>query len=216
MTHPAKVLRAARRGSRRPNVSGTKKALLDSATTLFADHGYAGTSLDEVVAAARVTKGALYHHFSSKLALFESVFMALQEDIVEQIEASLAASDDPWERAQLGLRTFLEVCRDPRYRRICLQEAPVALGHEHFRETERNASLGVVQDAVDRILAELGNDADDLAEPFAVIFHGAIRSAAEYVADAEDPDLASEQVEASIGTILAGIRALRDATVGSH
>ena len=84
MPHHARVtknvLRTARKTTRRQDYSSsTKRALLDSATTLFTDHGYAGTSLDEVVAAARVTKGALYHHFPSKLALFESVFFRVQE-----------------------------------------------------------------------------------------------------------------------------------------
>ncbi|EFQ82641.1 transcriptional regulator, TetR family [Aeromicrobium marinum DSM 15272] len=207
MTHPAKVLRAARKTGRRPAMSGTKRSLLDSATALFTDHGYAGTSLDEVVVAARVTKGALYHHFPSKLALFESVFTTLQRETVHRIEKAIDTSKDPWERARIGLQMFLEVCRDSQYRRICLQEAPVALGHERYREAERTATLGVVQNAVDGVLADIGG-VDDLNEAFAAIFNGAIRSAAEFVADAEDPDVASERVEMSIGTILAGMRLL--------
>ncbi|RYI99215.1 MAG: TetR/AcrR family transcriptional regulator, partial [Actinomycetales bacterium] len=126
--HPAKVLRAARKTSRRQDYSSsTKRALLDNAQELFAAHGYSGTSLDEVVAAARVTKGALYHHFPSKLALFESVFDRLQDSTTRQIQKRIDASDDPWERAQIGLESFLEVCREPHFRRICLQEAPAAL-----------------------------------------------------------------------------------------
>ncbi|MCW2799694.1 MAG: hypothetical protein JWQ70_1166 [Aeromicrobium sp.] len=206
--HPKSVLRAARKTTRRQDYSSsTKRALLDNATTLFTDHGYAGTSLDEVVAAARVTKGALYHHFPSKLALFEAVFDRVQEGTTREVEKAISASKDPWERAQIGLEKFLEVCREPRFRRICIQEGPVALGHERWHEAEKASSLGIVQRTVDDLLADLGGG-DNLNEAFGAVFYGAIRSASEYVADAEDPNAASEEVQAAIGAILAGMRLL--------
>ena len=205
---PGKVIRAARKTSRRQDFSSsTKRALLDNATQLFADRGYAGTSLDEVVAAAQVTKGALYHHFPSKLALFESVFDRLQEKTTREIEKKIGRKKDPWERAQVGLRAFLDVCREPHFRRICLQEGPVALGHERWTEAERAASLGIVQRTVDDLLKDLGG-ADSLSQSFAIVFYGAIRSASEYVADSADPDAAAAEVQATIGAILAGMRLL--------
>lgn len=203
------VLRTARKTSRRQDYSSsTRKALLDSATELFTQHGYAGTSLDEVVAAARVTKGALYHHFPSKLALFESVFLDVQSATTKEVDKALSSSRDPWERAQIGLEKFLEVCRRPQFRRICMQEGPVALGHERWQEAEREATFGIVQRTVDDLLAELGGETDTLNTSFAVIFYGAIRSASEFVADADDPDAASEAVQATIGALLAGLRVL--------
>lgn len=213
MTHPAKVhskkvLRAARKTTRRQDYSSsTKRALLDNAASLFTAHGYAGTSLDEVVAAARVTKGALYHHFPSKLALFESVFLRIQEETAREVQKRINSSKDPWERAQIGLAAFLEVCREPQFRRICMQEGPVALGHERWSDAERAATLGLVKDTVDDLLADLGG-AEDLTDAFAAIFYGAIRSASEYVADADDADHAAEQVQASINAILLGMRSL--------
>lgn len=202
------VARSARTTPRRQDYSSrTKRALLDHATELFADHGYAGTSLDEVVAAARVTKGALYHHFPSKLALFESVFLRVQEGTTTDIDKAINTSKDPWERAQIGLEKFLEVCREPQFRRICMQEGPVALGHARWSEAEKAASFGIVQRTVDDLLDDLGG-ADGLSEAFAAVFYGAVRSASEYVADAEDPDAASEEVQATIGALLAGLRSL--------
>lgn len=216
MTSPAKVqkkvLRAARSTTRRTGYSSsTKRALLDNATQLFAAHGYAGTSLDEVVAAARVTKGALYHHFPSKLALFESVFDRLQEKATREIEKRIDTADDPWERAQIGLEGFLEVCREPQFRRICLQEGPVALGHERWAVAERAASYGIVKRTVDALLDDLGG-ANELSEAYAAIFFGAIRSSSEYVADADDAEQASAEVLASISGILAGMRLLPSLT----
>lgn len=206
--NPKSVLRAARKTTRRQDYSSsTKRALLDNATTLFTDHGYAGTSLDEVVAAARVTKGAFYHHFPSKLALFEAVFDRVQTSTTAQVENAIDASKDPWERAQIGLEKFLEVCREPRFRRICIQEGPVALGHERWHEAEKASSLGIVQRTVDDLLADLG-DGEELNEAFGIVFYGAIKSASEYVADAADPGAASEEVQAAIGAILTGMRLL--------
>lgn len=208
MTHPAKVLRAARKTTRRQDYSSsTKRSLLDNAEALFTAHGYAGTSLDEVVAAARVTKGALYHHFPSKLALFESVFLRIQQDTSEQIARRIDAAGDPWERAQVGLAAFLEACREPHFRRICMQEGPVALGHERWADAERAASLGLVKTTVDGLLADLGGG-EQLADALAAIFYGAIRSASEYVADAGDAEEAAEQVQAAISAILVGMRSL--------
>lgn len=202
------MLRVARKSTRRQDYSSsTKRALLDNAAALFTDHGYAGTSLDEVVAAARVTKGALYHHFPSKLALFESVFDRVQDSTTLEVQKAIDASKDPWERAQIGLDKFLEVCREPRFRRICIQEGPVALGHERWHEAEKASSLGIVQRTVDDLLADLGGG-ENLNEAFGIVFYGAIKSASEYVADAEDPNAASQEVQAAIGAILAGMRLL--------
>lgn len=215
MPNPARVtksvLRTARKTTkttrRQDYSSGTKRSLLDSATKLFTDHGYAGTSLDEVVAAARVTKGALYHHFPSKLALFEEVFLRVQDATTTDIEKAINESKDPWERAQIGLAKFLEVCREPQFRRICMQEGPVALGHERWQEAEKASSYGIVKRTVDDLLDDLGG-IDELGEAFTAIFYGAVRSASVYVADAEDPDAASDDVKATISAILAGLRLL--------
>ena len=83
----------------------------------------------------------------------------------------------------------------------------MALGHERWTEAERAASLGIVQRTVDALLKDLGG-AEELSESFAIVFYGAIRSASEYVADAEDPETASREVQATIGAILAGMRLL--------
>ena len=88
-----------------------------------------------------------------------------------------------------------------------LQEGPVALGHERWVVAERTASFGIVKRTVDDLLDDLGG-AGELSEAFAAIFFGAIRSSSEYVADADDADQASEEVQASIGAILAGMRLL--------
>src|SRR5215472_13897200 len=95
----------------------TRAALLEEATTLFAQRGYTGTSLEDVASASQVTRGAVYHHFVSKQALFEAV-LALQEARVTAEVLAAAATPDPWDAALLALDAYLAHCCDPVYGRL--------------------------------------------------------------------------------------------------
>jgi AcrR family transcriptional regulator len=201
--------------SRRAQYSAsTKRALVDVAEELFTEKGYAATSLDAIVAGARVTKGALYHHYSGKQALFEAVFERVEADASQAIRSSVKVSRDPWEKAVGGLRAFLEVVRQPAYRRIVIQEGPAVLGFERFREQEERSTFAIVLDIVSAVL----NAGDwklepEMAHTFAGIFFGAMSSAGESVSTADDPDLAARRVETAIGFILAGLRTLAETGV---
>ena len=111
-------------GRRAQYSASTKRALIEVATELFAEHGYASTSLDAIVAGARVTKGALYHHFTGKRALFEAVFEQVERAASKSIHDQIKGERDPWEKARTGLRAFLEVVRDPTYRGSSSRTAP--------------------------------------------------------------------------------------------
>jgi AcrR family transcriptional regulator len=203
-------------GSRRQQYSAsTKRALVEVAEVLFTEHGYASTSLDAIVAGARVTKGALYHHFSGKQALFEAVFERVEADASRAIDRALKGKHDPWEKAQAGLRAFLDVVQEPRYRRIVIQEGPAVLGYERYREQEERSTFAIVLDIVGSVLGAGSWELDEaMLQTFARIFFGAMSSAGESVATAEDPERAAERVEAAIGFIIAGFRALADSGVG--
>lgn len=214
MTHPAKVLRAATRatGRRQDYSSSTRRALLDCATELFAERGYAGTSLDEVVANARVTKGALYHHYSGKRALFEAVFERTQERVVKQISAETKKVKDPWERAVVGVRAFMSVCQEPEFRRIVMQEGPVALGFDRFREAEERNTYGLVRGIVAKVLKPY-DVPESIVETFTRVFYGAMSAAGMAVSQADDPEAVSREVETVIGIVLAGLRQVADSSV---
>jgi AcrR family transcriptional regulator len=122
----------------------TRAALLDEATTLFAERGYAGTSLEDVASASRVTRGAVYHHFASKQALFEAV-LELQEARVTAEVLAAATASDPWEAALLALDAYLTHCCDPVYGRLVWLEGPAALGWHRWRECEKNYAYGLVE-----------------------------------------------------------------------
>jgi AcrR family transcriptional regulator len=122
----------------------TRAALLDEATRLFAMRGYAATSLEDVAAASQVTRGAVYHHFEGKRALFEAVLEAQESRAIAQITATATAAD-PSQAALQALDAFLDRCCDPVYGRLCWLEAPAALGWHRWRETEKQYAYGLVE-----------------------------------------------------------------------
>ncbi len=199
-------------GSRRQQFSAsTKRALVEVATEQFAEHGYGGTSLDAVVAGARVTKGALYHHFSGKQGLFEAVFARVEDEAATRIRSALRGTDDPWEKARAGLREFLTIVQDPVYQRVVIQDGPAILGYERFREQEERSSYGIVQDIVGSVLEASTYGLDEpMRQTFSRIFFGAMSSAGESVTTSEDPAAAVARIEAAILFILEGIRSLAD------
>jgi AcrR family transcriptional regulator len=198
--------------SRRAEYSAsTRRALVDVAEKLFAEHGYAAASLDAIVAGADVTKGALYHHYSGKQALFEAVFERVESAGAEQIQAALRGHRDPWEKAIAGLRAFLDVVRQPSYSRIVVQDGPSVLGHERFREQEERSTFAYVLDIVRAVLGAGHWQVDEEMErTFARIFFGAMSSAGTTVSTADDADTEAERVELAIGFILSGLRALSE------
>ena len=121
----------------------TRAALLDEATRLFAVRGYAGTSLEDVASASQVTRGAVYHHFEAKQALFEAVLEAQEARAIAKITAAAAATD-PLEAALQALDAFLDQCCDPTYGRLVWLEGPAALGWHRWRECELKYAYGLV------------------------------------------------------------------------
>ena len=200
----SKVLR--KRTTRRQQYSAsTKRALVDVATRRFSEHGYSGTSLDEIVAGARVTKGALYHQFSGKQALFEAVFERVEDEATRSIRKSVRDHRDPWEKALAGLRAFLNVVQEGDYRRIVIQEGPSVLGYERYREQEERSTFGIVQEIVASVLGSYDLE-PSMVETFSRVFFGAMSAAGAAVSSAEDTRQASAEVEAAIAFILAGLR----------
>ncbi|MCW2759300.1 MAG: transcriptional regulator, TetR family [Nocardioidaceae bacterium] len=208
-----KLLRVAKGGvGRRQQFStATRRTLVDVARQQFATRGYAGTSLDAIVAGATVTKGALYHHFSGKQALFEAVFEDVERDAMSAIAEALTTKRDPWDKAMDGLRAFLRVVREPTYQRIVIQEGPAVLGYERFREQEERSTFGLVRQIVHEVLSTTSYGLDEeMMTTFTQIFFGAMSAAGESVSTAADPEVAVARVETAIGFILLGLRTLAE------
>jgi AcrR family transcriptional regulator len=131
----------------------TKAALLDEATTLFAERGYVGTSLEDVASASQVTRGAVYHHFASKQALFEAVLELQEARVTAEVVAAAGAASNPWDAAMLALDAYLTHCCDPVYGRLVWLEGPAALGWHRWRECEQDYAYGLVE----RFMCDLVN-----------------------------------------------------------
>jgi AcrR family transcriptional regulator len=192
----------------------TKRALVDVAERLFTEHGYSATSLDAIVAGADVTKGALYHHFSGKQAIFEAAFERVESRATAGIATATEGHQDPWLKAQAGLRAFLEAVQEPGYRQIVISDGPSVLGHERYREQEERSTYAIVDEIVRAVLTDTEWDLDDaMLDTFTRIFFGAMSAAGGSVAVSEDASAAALRVEAAIGFIMAGLqRLLEDGT----
>ena len=192
----------------------TKRALVDVAERLFTENGYSGTSLDAIVAGADVTKGALYHHFSGKQAIFEAAFERVESRATAGIAQATEGHQDPWLKAQAGLRAFLDAVQEPGYRQIVISDGPSVLGHERYREQEERSTYAIVDEIVRSALGTDAYDLDDaMLDTFTRIFFGAMSAAGGSVAVSEDASAAALRVEAAIGFIMAGLqRLLEDGT----
>ncbi len=202
------------RGSRRSETprgdsAVTRETLVNVAQSLFTELGYANTSLDAIVSGAEVTKGALYHHFSSKQALFEAVFARMEEAAAAQMSAVAERETEPWVMVDVALRTYIEVVQSPGYRRVVLQDGPSVLGYERYRAQEEASTYAIVIDIARSAINAGTWDLDDpLLATFAQVFFGALSAAGTAVAASEDPAAAAGRAEAVVGFILQGIRGL--------
>ncbi|MGN0065106.1 MAG: TetR/AcrR family transcriptional regulator [Nocardioides sp.] len=199
----------------------TRASLVDVAQDLFSQQGYAATSLDAIVSGADVTKGALYHHFSSKQALFEAVFERLEQAAAEQVSEAMSGITEPWEMAQAGLRAFLDVLQSPLYRRVVMQDGPSVLGTDRFRQEEERSTFGIVVGIIHSVLAAgpgTWEIDDEMIDTFGRIFYGALSAAGISIAASDEPEAAAKRAEAAVAFILLGLRELaeKEETLPDH
>src|SRR5919204_4696406 len=97
-----------RSGRREAEAQATREALIRAALELFTKRGYAEVGTEEVVARAKVTRGALYHHFTDKRDLFRAVFERVEADLMERIGTTMQGADDAYDLMISGMRAFLD------------------------------------------------------------------------------------------------------------
>ena len=184
----------------------TRAALVGAARELFTEHGYGGVGTEEIVRRAKLTRGALYHHFTDKKDLFRAAHEQIEGEVMAAIGARMATADaDPFELLVIGTRAYLDVCTDPAITRITLVDAPSVLGWEEWREIDMRHGLGIV-------IAGLqgGMDAGVLRPqpvlPLAHLLLGAMGEAGMVIANAADPVAARGEVEPALLGLLEGLR----------
>jgi AcrR family transcriptional regulator len=126
--------------------AATRARLVKAAHELFAERPYADVGTEEIVRRARVTRGALYHHFTDKRDLFRAVHEQLEAELVDTIAKQLAESavSDPLEGLRTGVRSYLDACEDPSFARITLIDAPAVLGWVEWRRIDEEHALKLV------------------------------------------------------------------------
>jgi AcrR family transcriptional regulator len=184
----------------------TRATILRAARELFTEHGYGGVGTEEIVRRAKLTRGALYHHFADKKDLFRAVHEQIEGEVMEAIGAQMATSEaDPFALLVVGTRAFLDVCTDPAITRITLVDAPSVLGWEEWREIDMRHGLGIViaglQGGMDAGVLQL-----QPVRPLAHLLFGAMSEAGMVVANAADPEAARAEVEPALLGLLDGLR----------
>ena len=182
----------------------TRATLIAAARRLFAERGYAGVGTEEIVRAAGVTRGALYHHFAGKPELLEAVYREVEAEITRKIAAGALGGSDPLEALRAGSEMFLDACLEPEVQRIVLLDAPAVLGWERWREIAADHGLGLIEAALAAAM-DAGRIARQPVRPLAHVLMGALDEAAMLVARAEDTEAARAEVGATLESLLEGL-----------
>ena len=182
----------------------TTRALVGKARRLFANRGYANVSLNEIVAGAGVTKGALYHLFAGKEDLFRVVVQDVHQDVASRV-ASAAPDADPWTQLLTGCEMFLRASTEPGIQQIMLIDAPAVLGWGVWRELDAATSMQQL-DAVLRELMDKGVIVEQPAAPLVHLLSGAMNEAALWLAHSADRERDLADVMAVLGRMLLALR----------
>jgi AcrR family transcriptional regulator len=186
--------------------AATRDALIAGARPLFAARGYADVGTEEIVHAAGVTRGALYHHFADKTELFAAVFEAVEIEVTSRVDAMVSAVGErpPPELMRYGARAWLEACAEPEVQRIVLLDAPAVLGWERWREICLRHVLGLVRQLLELAITT-GHLKAQPTLPLSLVLIGALDEAALYIARADDRTQARVEVEVVLDQLLAGV-----------
>lgn len=181
----------------------TRATLLDVARRNFTERGYAATSIDDVIREAGVARGALYHHFPGKEALFRAVYEAVEAEVVSRVLAAAATHTQPLDAVRAGLAAFLDACLEPAFRRIVILESVSVLHLEGVDAGTDPAELPMLRRVLDPLL---GTRFGDLAlDALAYVSLGGLYGAALYIARAPEPATARAEVDRVLDTLVAGL-----------
>lgn len=184
----------------------TRELLVGIARERFVEQGYAATAIDDIVQRAGIAKGALYHHFRGKDALFKAVYDVVLDETAEAVIAAAVAEDDPWAAVRAGLSAFLDACLRPAFRRVVIIDSVAVLAANSWEGGMEGVELPmlrvVLTPLVDSALPGIALD------PLAHVALGGLYGSALFIARAADPQAARAQAEAVLDVVLRGVRAV--------
>jgi AcrR family transcriptional regulator len=194
---------------RSEHVEDTRAALLTAARILFTDEGYAATRTEEIVQRARLTRGALYHHFASKEDLFRAVLEQVESELITGIVADAARTSDDsadyWAQFRHVCQLFLDACNDPAVRRIMLIDGPAVLGWAQCRAIGLPYGLGALRRSLEEAV-ERGVLDPQPVDPLAHLLIAAISEAALYIAADGNTKATRAEMGAALDRLLESLR----------
>lgn len=183
----------------------TKAKLLALARKQFARQGHGGVALQELCDRAGVTRGALYHHFPGKDAVFRAVCEQLAGEVSERLIGRAVRERTAWARLQAGCAAFLDECARPEVQQILLTDAPAVLGWEAFRELDGRHGLGLLRTGLQAAIDEGALPSVLPVDTVAHLLVGALNEASMVIARAVDPQIARQEAVQTVGRLLAGL-----------
>jgi AcrR family transcriptional regulator len=193
------------RSRREEYTEATRQALLAAGRDIFASEGYQAAGIEAISRAARVTRGAFYHHFADKKALFDAVVVAMQAEAAAKVNARSGALPKIWDRMRVGVDAYLDVCLEPAYARIVVQEAPAVLGPARFQAIEEQYTTALLL-ATLKALKREGELAFDDIDLLGRMVDAMICRIAVMLPDADDPKKLRARGQKIIGSLLDSLR----------
>lgn len=183
----------------------TRKAIIGAARDLFGKYGFAATSVDDVAAAAGIAKGAVYHHFRTKEAVFEAVFEEASGELARYVAIAARSAHDALEAMAMGTNAYFEVCAQSGMAQIILKDGPAVLGWERWREIDERYFGRTIPSALKAAMAA-GIINLQPVEPLSRLLIGAITEAAAACSASGDPSAEGRRFATAMRTLLEGLR----------
>ena len=192
---------------RAEHAADTRGALIAAARRLFAAHGFDGTGTEQIVAEARVTRGALYHHFRDKADLFRAVMGQAAADVAQRlIDEQLAAeATSPLDDIRDGVSAFLDVCIGGDFQRIVLVDGPRVLGADAWEALVDRYGRGILEEWLSRAAATGDLDAVP-PRALARLLIAMLTEASLAIARADDPAAERADLGDVLDRMLTGLR----------
>lgn len=193
------------------HVADTKRALVAAARDLFATQGYEATSTEQILSTARVSRGSMYFHFTSKQELFVAVLEQVEAEFIERMVATGVPGDDVWEELTNGCLAFLDVSMEAPVRRIMLTDGPSVLGWTAWNEIEARHGRGLLRDFLQQAMGA-GLINVQPVEPLVLLLTGALNEAALAIANARHPAATRRQLGDALRWIFDSLRAAQQSS----
>jgi AcrR family transcriptional regulator len=186
--------------------AATQRALLTAARRLWGERGYAEVGTPEIAEAAGVTRGAMYHQYADKAALLRAVVEAMDAEIIARLQSAVAAAqpETPADTMHAMANAWLDIAGEPEVRQLMLLDAPSVIGWAEYREMSQQNSVVAAEELLNAAI-EAGQLRPQPLRPLALVLLGALDEAAMYLARADDPGQAREDVRAVIRDLIDGL-----------